>query len=81
MAIKCFKKGRNYKAYVNSKYICCVRECGDGEVAINTIDRGTIYTEQSIESIVRWWRKEEQEIDVKEPKFDRLANINNRSRC
>lgn len=60
MAIKCFKQVDGVKAYINSKYICCVRDCYDGDVAIDTIDGNTIYTKQGIESIVKWWKENEQ---------------------
>lgn len=61
MAIKCFKQVDGDKTYINSKHICCVRECYDGEIAIDTIDGNTTYTNQSIESIVRWWRKQQED--------------------
>lgn len=85
MAIKCFKHENNSKAYIDSKYICCVREWSDGETEIATVDGGSTYVKQSIESVVSWWKKQ-QETDIKEPKFKEvddvytisLANINNR---
>lgn len=80
MAIKCFKHENNSKAYIDSKHICYVREWSDGETEIATVDGGSTYVKQSVESVVRWW-KEQQEKDVKE--VDNvytisLDNINNR---
>lgn len=85
MAIKCFKHENNSKAYIDSKHICYVREWSDGETEIATVDGGSTYVKQSVESVVSWWKKQ-QETDVKEPKFKEvddvytisLANINNR---
>ena len=85
MAIKCFKHENNSKAYIDSKHICYVREWSDGETEIATVDGGSTYVKQSVESVVRWW-KGQQETDVKEPKFKEiddvytisLADINNR---
>lgn len=58
MAIKCFKETDDSKCYVESKFIEVVREAGDNEVSIET-KSCTIYTKPSIESIVKWWKKNE----------------------
>lgn len=60
MAIKCFKQVDSGNAYVDSRYICCVRECCDEETAIDVIDGGTIYTKESVESVVCWWKEQER---------------------
>lgn len=85
MAIKCFKNENNSKAYIDSKHICYVKEWSDGETEIATVDGSSTYVKQSVESVVRWWKRQE-EVDIKEPKFEetddvyeiRLTNINNR---
>ena len=73
MAIKCFKQTNGYNTYINSEHIHCVRKCTNDIRAIDTKDGNTTYTPQSIESIVRWWKK--QQPNDEEPKLNKIQKV------